>query len=109
MPNTVSRANSGRTRAERLEALARLGRIGADPGRQLDDGGVQLQLERAGQLCARERLDQVVDRRCEVERLRVEEHRLLLDPDRPRRARAEALLDHARLTPWTGRPAASQA
>ena len=48
---------------------------------------------------------------CGLERLRVDEHQLLLHPKRPSRSRAEAAEIHGYLprTPCTGRPAASHA
>ena len=44
-----------------------------------------------------------------LERLRVEEHELLLDAERRAAAPRRSGLDHLPRTPWTGRPAASQA
>ncbi len=52
--------------------------------------------------------DELLDRGRRHQRFRVDDHDLLFDSQRERRALAEAVLDHV-LIPWTGRPAASHA
>jgi hypothetical protein len=84
--------------------------IGADLRRQLDDGCVQLGLERARQLEALRAAHESVDAGCRLERLSIEDHQLFFDAEGERRGLAEMSLDHALpRMPCTGRPAASQA
>ena len=95
-------------RAQRLYRREHFHSVARDRGVQLDHRGVQLRLEDAGQRRLGGALDEGRDLRRRHERFAVEDHDLLLDPQRERIALAEAVLDHRRI-PCTGRPAASQA
>ena len=84
--------------------------VGADVGRQLDDGGVQLGLETTRQIELLGTAHERVDACCRLERLRVEDHHLFFDAERKRRGLAEMSFDHALpRMPCTGLPAASHA
>ncbi len=64
--------------SERPQLLARLGGVPAGIGGDLEHGLHQLGLD----LADRRRLEQAFDRVDELERIGVEDHQLLLDPDR---------------------------
>ena len=69
--------------AQRPQLIARLVGVGARVGRDLEHRFHQLGLDLAGG----GRLEQRLDRVDQLERLPVEDHQLLFDPDRVRRAR----------------------
>ena len=66
----------------------------ADVGVQLDDGGEELGLEPPRQLPLLRLADQQLDRGRERQRLGVENHHFLLDPNRKWRTLPKVLLDH---------------
>src|SRR5205814_4888537 len=76
--------------AQRLAGLAD-GRAGVRV--QLDDRRKQFRLQPTGQLELLRLADQQLDRRRQRERLGIEDHHLLLDPNGKRRALAKTLLD----------------
>ena len=94
--------------AQHAQRADRLVHGRADAGVQLHDGGVQLGLQRARQREPGSSAEENVDSGRRLERLRVENHQLLLDAERERGRLAEMRLDHLRM-PCTGRPAASHA
>ena len=79
----------------------------ADPGRQLDDGRMQLRLELTRQPALLRTRDELLYRRRKLERRRIEDPELLLDAHG--QGAPEVLFDQLALTPWTGPPAASHA
>jgi hypothetical protein len=92
---------------QRAQRVAGLRDRVAGIGGQLDHRGEELGLDPAVVDLAG-LLDHVLRSGHELEGLRVQEHDLLLDADRPRAPAPEGLLDHFPRTPWTGRPEASQ-
>ena len=98
-------AGGGAQLAERSDGLAD---VGADARVELDHRGVHLGLQRPRQPVGGRVAQEHLDRSDRLQRSGVEDHQLLLDPDRERRRAAEVRLDHLRM-PCTGRPAASHA
>ncbi len=106
-PFTLRRTRrSGPQDGKRLVDLAD---VRADAGVRLEHGREELGLQSPRQVDALDAAQDPVDCRDLLVRLRVEDHQLLLDTERERRALAEVPLDHAVLTPCTGRPAAIHA
>jgi len=71
----------------------RLLRRRADVRRQLDDRGQQLHLQDTRQLSPLDAREHGLHAGRECERVRIEDHHLLLEPERPEGALAEMLLD----------------
>ncbi len=84
------------------------GDVSAYTGVELDDGRVHLRLQRPRQIKLVHAAQQHLDGAHRLERVRVEDHELLLDAERERGSLAEVGFDHFRM-PCTGRPAASHA
>src|SRR5436189_3069803 len=85
----------GSRTSELAQRLVRLGERVARVRVQLDDRGEELGLESARQLELLRVADQHIHLGRQRERPRVEDHHLLLDPNRKWRALPEVLLDHA--------------
>ena len=81
---------------QRRQLAHHVSRRRADGRRDLEHGLHQLGVDPVGELVACDRVEHGLDVLDEVEALRVEEHVLLLHPERVRVARAELVVDDAR-------------
>jgi hypothetical protein len=98
VPAAASRSPRRRAAASALTRVAHVVDRVARVGGQLDHRGEQLVLDLTV-LDVPGLFDHLVSRGNELEGLRVQEHDLLLDADRPRAPASEGLLDHFPRTP----------